>query len=79
MSPKWRIRWIEILLVIGILLTIASPILRVIYGQKMRKAEERFVSHLGISDGVYFTIKIILAVFAIVYFGIRYGKSKKNS
>jgi hypothetical protein len=79
MPPKWQTLWIEILLLLGIVLIIASFVLRIVYGQQMREAEERFVSRLGISDGVYFTIKIILAVFAVVYFGIRYGKSKKDS
>jgi hypothetical protein len=79
MSPKWQVRWIEILLLGGILLIIASFVLRIVYGQQMREAEERFVASLGISGGVYFAIKIVLAVFAIFYFAKRYGKSKEDS
>jgi heme/copper-type cytochrome/quinol oxidase subunit 2 len=79
MSPKWRVRWIEILLLGGILLIIASFVLRIVYGQQMREAEERFVTSFGINDGIYFAIKIILAVFAIFYFAKRYRKSKKDS
>jgi F0F1-type ATP synthase assembly protein I len=79
MSPKWQIRWIEIFLLGGILLIIASFVLRIVYGQQMREAEEHLVARLGISEGVYFISKMVLAVFAIIYFGIRYGKSKKDS
>ena len=79
MSPKWQIRWIEILLLLGIVLIIASFVLRIVYGQQMREAEERIVASLGISDGVYFASKIILAILTIFYFGKRYGKFKKDS
>ncbi|HEY5232148.1 MAG TPA: hypothetical protein VIK35_01260 [Verrucomicrobiae bacterium] len=72
-------RWIEILLLLGIVLIIASFVLRIIYGQQMREAEDRFVASLGINDGVCFTIEIVLAVFAIFYFAKRCGKSKKDS
>jgi hypothetical protein len=77
MSPKWQKRWIEIFLLGGILLIIASFVSRIVYGQQMREAEEHLVARLGISDDVYFISKTALAIFAIVYFGIRYGKSKK--
>jgi hypothetical protein len=32
---------------------------------QMREAEERIVASLGINDGVYFVIKIVLAIFAV--------------
>ena len=79
MSLKRQTRWIEILLLAGIVLTIASVVLRIVYGQQMREAEKRFVASLGISDGVYLVIKIILAIFAIFYFTKHYWKSKKGS
>ena len=79
MSPKRQTLWIEILLWVGIVLVIASFVLRIVYGQQMREAEDRFVASLGISDGVYFVIKIILAISAIFYFAKCYGKSKKDS
>ena len=79
MSPKRQTLWIEILLWVGIVLIIASFVLRIVYGQQMREAEDRFVASLGISDGVYFAVKLILAIFAVLYFAKRYWISKKDS
>ena len=44
-----RIKLIEVLLVAAIILTVAVPVLRVIYGQSIRQWERELFAHFGIS------------------------------
>jgi hypothetical protein len=44
-----RTRLIEILLVLAIILTVAVPVLRVVYGQSIRQWERAFFERIGIN------------------------------
>ena|SRR5436190_1009065 len=44
-----RTRLIEILLVLAVLLAVAVPVLRVIYGQSIRQWEREFFERIGIN------------------------------
>jgi hypothetical protein len=44
-----RTRLIEVLLVLAIILVVAVPVLRVIYGQSIRQWEREFFERIGIS------------------------------
>jgi len=63
-----RTKLIEVLLVLAIILVVAMPVLRVIYGQSERQWERETLGRLGISPEL---IWILCGLLAVVFMVLR--------
>ncbi|HMG04891.1 MAG TPA: hypothetical protein VK581_05480 [Chthoniobacterales bacterium] len=73
-----RVLWAQILICATILLIVGSFVARIVYGQQMREAEDKWVASLGISPDVHFVVKIVVAILALWYLCSRYGPFRRT-
>ena len=69
---------VEVLVWVAIVSIIATFVARVIFGQRLIAAEDRFVASLGISPDVHFVIKIVFAILGLCYLFSRYGPFRRT-
>jgi hypothetical protein len=66
-NRTWKPRLIELLLIFAILLTLAAPVLKVIFGHSEREWEHKILTQMGISAELVWLLSAVVAVAFVVF------------